>query len=47
MEDYDRTVELVETAQDSTGKSSEQFAKYQDTLENKVNKLNVAWEKLR
>jgi hypothetical protein len=28
MEDYDRTMELVETAQDSAGRSSEQFAKY-------------------
>lgn len=47
MEDYDRTIELVETAQDSAGKSSEQFAKYQDSLEYKINQLKNSWEQLR
>jgi len=47
MEDYDRTMELVETAQDSAGKSSEQFAKYQDTLEYKLNQLKNTWEQIR
>ena len=47
MEDYDRTMELVETAQDSAGRSSEQFAKYQDTVEYKLNQLKNAWEQLR
>lgn len=47
MENYDRTMELVETAQNSAGKSDEQFAKYTDTLEYKVNSLRTAWESLR
>ena len=47
MENYDRTLELIDTAQDSAGRSSEQFAKYQDTLENKVNRLRNSWEQLK
>ena len=47
MENYDRTMELVDTAYNSAGKSSEQFAKYQDTLEYKINKLQNSWEQLR
>lgn len=47
MEDYGRTMELVETAQNSAGKSEEQFAKYADTLEYKVNALKNTWEQLR
>ena len=47
MENYDRTLELVETAQNSAGKSSEQFAKYQDTVEYKLNQLKTSWEQLR
>lgn len=47
MENYDRTLELIETAQDSAGKSSQQFAKYQDTVEYKVNQLKNSWESLR
>lgn len=47
MEDYDRTMELVTVAQESEGKASDQFGKYQDTLENKINKLKNSWEQLR
>ena len=47
MEDYDRTMQLVETAQDSAGRSSEQFAKYQDTVEYKLNQLKNSWEQFR
>ena len=47
MENYDRTMELVETAQDSAGKSSEQFAKYQDTVEYKLKRLQTVWEEIR
>lgn len=47
MENYDRTVELVNTAYDSAGKSSEQFAKYQDTVEYKLNQISNSWEQLR
>lgn len=47
MENYDRTIELVNTAYDSAGKSSEQFAKYQDTVEYKLNQISNGWEQLR
>lgn len=47
MENYDRTMELVDTAYDSAGKSSEQFAKYQDTIEYKMNQLQNTWEQFR
>ena len=47
MENYDRTMELVNTAYDSAGKSSEQFAKYQDTVEYKMNQIQNSWEQLR
>lgn len=47
MENYDRTMELVETAQNSAGKSDEQFVKYTDTLEYKVKQLKGSWEELR
>lgn len=47
MEDYDRTVELIDTAYDSAGRSSEQFAKYQDTVEYKLKQLSNTWEQLR
>ena len=47
MEDYERTIDLVTVAQESEGKASEQFGKYQDTLENKINKLKNSWEQLR
>lgn len=47
MENYDRTIELVDTAYGSAGKSSEQFAKYQDTMEYKLNQLQNTWEQFR
>lgn len=47
MENSARVHELLETAQDSTGRSSEQFAKYADTLENKVNRLKNSWEQFK
>lgn len=47
MSDYDRTISLIDTAYDSAGKSSEQFAKYQDTVEYKLNQLKNSWEQLR
>ena len=34
MENYDRTMELVNTAYNSAGRASEQFAKYQSNPEN-------------
>lgn len=47
MDNYERTMELVDVAYDSAGKSSEQFAKYQDTLEYKLNQLSNTWEQFR
>lgn len=47
MENYDRTIELVNTAYNSAGKSSEQFAKFSDSVEFKVNKLKNTWEQFR
>ena len=47
MEDYDRTVELIDTAYDSAGRSSEQFTKYQDAVEYKLKQLSNTWEQLR
>ena len=47
MENSARVHELLETAQDSAGRSSEQFAKYADTLENKVNRLKNSWEQFK
>ena len=47
MENYDRTIELVNTAYNSAGRASEQFAKYQDTVEYKVNQIQNSWEQLR
>lgn len=47
MENYDRTIELIDTAYSSAGRSSEQFAKYQDTVEYKLKQLSNTWEQLR
>ena len=46
MENYDRTIELVNTAYGSAGRASEQFAKYQDTVEYKINQIQNSWEQL-
>lgn len=47
MDNYDRTMELVNVAYDSNGKASEQFGKYADTLEYKLNQLTNTWEQMR
>lgn len=47
MENYERTMELVDTAQNSAGKSNEQFAKYADSTEYKLNRLKNTWEQMR
>lgn len=47
MEDYDRTLELVEVAQEANGRSSEQFAKNAESLEFKINRLKNTWEQFR
>ena len=47
MENYDRTMELINVAQDSAGKADKQFAKYSDTVEFKLNRLKNAWEQTK
>ena len=44
MSNYERTMELVEAANDSAGASQRQFEKTIDSLESKVNKLRNAWD---
>ena len=43
MQNYSRTIELTEIANNSAGASNKQFEKTQDSLESKLNKLNNAW----
>ena len=45
MSNYDRTMELVNAAYSSNGASAEQFAKTQDSLQSKLNKLSDEWER--
>lgn len=47
MSDYDRTMELVNTAYDAQGRSSQQFAKYADSVEYSVKRLSNTWEQFR
>lgn len=47
MDNYDRTVELMGYAADAEGKADEQFAKYADTMEYKLNQLQTKWEEFR
>lgn len=47
MENYDRTLELINAAQNSAGKANEQYSKYADTIENKVIQLQNSWEQLK
>ena len=43
MDNYERTMELVDAANNSAGASNEQFSKTVDSLESKLNKLSNAW----
>lgn len=47
MDNYDRTVELMEMAANAEGKADEQFNKYADTMEYKLNQLGTTWEQFR
>ena len=47
MDNYDRTAELMDKAANSTGKADEQFAKYADTMEYKLNQIKTKWEEFR
>lgn len=47
LSDYERTVELIDVAYDSAGKAAEQFGKYQDTVEYRINQVSNKWEQFR
>lgn len=47
MDNYDRTAELMDKAANSAGKADEQFAKYADTMEYKLNQIATKWEEFR
>lgn len=47
MSDYDRTMELIDAAYNSAGKSQQQFAKNMETIEFKTKRLKNSWETLR
>lgn len=47
MDNYDRTVELINTAADSEGKADEQFSKAADTFEFKLNAIKTKWEEFK
>ena len=44
MQDYDRTLELVNAAYNSAGSGQEQFDKTLESIEAKLNKLKNSWE---
>jgi len=44
MSDNARLTELLNGAYNAAGASSEQFAKTEDSLESKLNKLKNAWD---
>lgn len=44
MEDYDRTLELTEIAQDSAGIGARQLAKSMESIETSVNRLKSTWQ---
>lgn len=46
MNDYDRTLELVNEGTNSSGKASQQFALYQDSLTASTQRLENQWQKL-
>lgn len=47
IDNYARTMELIDTASDSEGRSSQQFEKYADSVEYSIKKLQNTWEQLR
>lgn len=47
MDNYERTAELIDIAQDSAGKAEEQFSKAADTISFKLNTLKTNWEEFR
>ena len=47
MDGYERNVELINIAADSTGQADKQFEKYSNTIEYGLNKLATQWERIR
>lgn len=47
MDNYDRTIELINTVADSEGKADEQFAKAADTVDFKLNAIKTKWEEFK
>jgi len=45
MNDYDRTLELVNAAQNSSGAAMKQYSIYQSGVEAAFNRMSAAWEK--
>lgn len=46
MDNYERTLELVDIAQNSNGASAEQFSKTLDSLESRINQIKSSFEQL-
>ena len=44
LEDYDRTLELTDIAQNSAGTGADQLAKSMESIESSVNKLKSSWQ---
>jgi hypothetical protein len=44
IEDYDRTLELTQIAEDSAGTGAEQLARSQESIETALNKLKSSWQ---
>ena len=47
MENNERLIELIQIAEESSGKSQMQFNKYADTIEYKINRIKNTWEQFR
>lgn len=47
MDNYDRTIELINTVADSEGKADEQFSKAADTVDFKLNAIRTKWEEFK
>ena len=47
MDNYDRTIELINIAADSEGRAEEQFSKAADTIEFKLNVIKTKWEEFK
>ena len=44
LEDYDRTLELTDIAQNSAGTGADQLAKSMESIESSINKLKSSWQ---